>query len=321
MHTLAFFDSTDDGLGDFRGLAAEARLPAVARHRLRLAAAVLSLAAPGRRLRHRRLLLGQPRLRHRRGPADVRRGRARARHPRDRRPRHEPHVERPPVVPGVALVDRTARSATGTCGPTPCTATRTRGSSSSTPRPRTGRGTRVGGLLLAPLLPPPAGPQLREPRGAGGDARRAALLARPRAGRLPPRRRPLPVRGGGDELREPPATPTSSSSACGPRSTPTTRTACCSPRRTSGRRTSSTTSATATSATWPSTSRSCRGCSWPLRREEAQADRSRSSIARRRSPTVPSGGSSCATTTSSRSRWSPTRSATTCTRSTRTTRA
>ena len=36
-------------------------------------------------------------------------------------------------------------------------------------------------VLLAPLLPPPAGPQLREPGGAGSDARRAPLLARPRA--------------------------------------------------------------------------------------------------------------------------------------------
>ena len=39
------------------------------------------------------------------------------------------------------------------------------------------------------------------------------------------------------------------------RSTPTTPTACCSPRRTSGRPTSSSTSATATSATWRSSSR------------------------------------------------------------------
>ena len=41
-----------------------------------------------------------------------------------------------------------------------------------------------------------------------------------------------------------------------------TPTACCSPRRTSGPPTSSTTSATGTSATWPSSSRSCRGSSW-----------------------------------------------------------
>ena len=49
-------------------------------------------------------------------------------------------------------------------------------------------------VLLAPLLLPPARPQLRQPRGAGRDARRAALLARPRPRRLPARRRALPVR-------------------------------------------------------------------------------------------------------------------------------
>ena len=72
----------------------------------------------------------------------VRRGRAPARHPRDRRPRHEPHLDRPPVVPGVALEPRQRRSATGTSGRTPTSATRRRGSSSSTPSRRTGRGTR-----------------------------------------------------------------------------------------------------------------------------------------------------------------------------------
>ena len=45
----------------------EARLPAVARHRLHLAAADVPVAAPRRRLRHRRLLRDPPRLRHGRG--------------------------------------------------------------------------------------------------------------------------------------------------------------------------------------------------------------------------------------------------------------
>ena len=38
----------------------------------------------------------------------------------------------------------------------------------------------AGAVLLAPLLLAPAGPQLRQPEGPGGDARDAALLARPR---------------------------------------------------------------------------------------------------------------------------------------------
>ena len=105
-------------LGRLPRPAAEARLPAVARDRLHLAAAVLPLAAAGRRLRHRRLLRHQPRLRHRRGLPRLRRGGARARDARDRRPRHEPHLVRPPVVPGVPRRTRTARRATGTSGRT-----------------------------------------------------------------------------------------------------------------------------------------------------------------------------------------------------------
>ena len=62
-------------------------------------------------------------------------------------------------------------------------------------------------LLLAPLLLPPAGPELRQPRGPGRDARGAALLARPRPRRLPAGRGPVPVRARGDDLREPPRDP------------------------------------------------------------------------------------------------------------------
>ena len=120
----------------------EARLPAVARDRLHLAAAVLPVAAARRRLRHLRLHQGPPRLRHgRRRPAADRR-RPRAPDPRDRRPGDEPHLERPPVVPGVALEPRQPQArlvrVVGHRRPLPAT----RGSSSSTPRPRTGPGTR-----------------------------------------------------------------------------------------------------------------------------------------------------------------------------------
>ena len=58
-------------------------------------------------------------------------------------------------------------------------------------------------VLLAPLLQPPARPELRLPRRAGGDHRRAAVLARPRHRRLPPRRRALPLRPRRHERREP----------------------------------------------------------------------------------------------------------------------
>ena len=62
--TSARFDDSDgDGIGDFRGLTAEARLPARPGRHGDLAAAVLSLAAARRRLRHRRLHRRQPGLR------------------------------------------------------------------------------------------------------------------------------------------------------------------------------------------------------------------------------------------------------------------
>ena len=56
--------------------------------------------------------------------------------------------------------------------------------------------------------------------------------------------------------------PTPSCGPCAPTSTTNFRDGCCSPRPTNGRKTPPSTSAPATSATCPFTSRSCRGCSW-----------------------------------------------------------
>ena len=205
LHTRAFFDSSDDGHGRLPRASLEARLPPVARDRLHLAAAVLSLAAQGRGLRHLRLPHGEPRVRHRRRVRVVRRVGARARDAGDHRLRDEPHLERAPVVPGVAARPRLAEGRlvrlVGHRAPL-------RGRADHLRRQRAVQldmGSAARGLLLAPLLQPPARPQLREPRGRRGDARRAPLLARPRARRLPARRRAVPLRGGGHELREPAA--------------------------------------------------------------------------------------------------------------------
>ena len=62
------------------------------------------------------------------------------------------------------------------------------------------------------------------------------------------------------------------------------RAGCCSPRRTCGPRRCARTSATATSSTWRSTSRSCRGCSWRCG-SRTGSRWSTSSSARRRFPT------------------------------------
>ena len=172
----------------------EARLPPVARHRLHLAAARSTDPPARRRLRHRRLHHGPSRLRQRRRRPRADRRRPRAAHPRDRRPRDEPHLERPPVVPGVALEPGHPQARlVRVVGHRPPL----RGRADHLHRHRDleldlGRHGRR--LLLAPVLLPPARPQLRQPRGPGGDARRAALLARPRPRRVPARRRPVPVR-------------------------------------------------------------------------------------------------------------------------------
>src|SRR3954451_6933669 len=78
----------------------EARLPCVARRRLHLAAADVRLPAARRRLRHRGFLRDPPRLRDRRGLRALHHRRPPARHSRDRRPRHEPHVLGSRLVPG-----------------------------------------------------------------------------------------------------------------------------------------------------------------------------------------------------------------------------
>ena len=62
-------------------------------------------------------------------------------------------------------------------------------------------------VLLAPVLLPPARPQLRQPGGARGDARGDVVLARHGPRRLPARRGALPLRAPGHQRREPPGDP------------------------------------------------------------------------------------------------------------------
>ena len=69
-------------------------------------------------------------------------------------------------------------------------------------------GCRARPVLLAPLLLPPARPELRQPGRPGRDAGSAALLARHRHRRLPAGRGALPVRARRHERREPSRRPT-----------------------------------------------------------------------------------------------------------------
>ena len=164
---------------------------------------VLPVAAARRRLRHQRLLDHPARVRRpgRRRRAD--RGGPQAGHPGDRRPGHEPHVAT--SIPGSRSPARTGPTPrpTGTCGATTTRVPPRPGSSSSTPRSPTGPSTPAGPVLLAPVLLPSAGPQLRQPRGGRRHARRLPLLARHRPRRLPARRRALPLRAGRHQRREP----------------------------------------------------------------------------------------------------------------------
>ena len=125
------------------------------------------------------------------------------RHPRHHRPRHEPHVRLARVVPGVAARSRRALRRLLRVE---------RHQREVQRRPdhlRRHRGVELDvrsgaqAVLLAPVLLPPARPQLRQPRRAGSDARRAAVLARPRHRRLPVGRGAVSVRARGHQLREP----------------------------------------------------------------------------------------------------------------------
>ena len=297
IHLRGFFDGNGDGSGDLRGLTEKLEyLKWLGIDCIWLLPMYPSpLKDGGYDIAD--FLSDPSRLRRRRRLHALRRPGAPARHARDRRLRHEPHLERPPVVPGVALEPGLAQARlVRVVGHRSAL----RGRAHHLHRHRgleldVGPGRRR--VLLAPLLPSPARSQLRQSRGAGGDAGRAALLARPRARRLPPRRRPLPLRARRHELREPARDPRLPAARARAHRRVPSRHACCWPRPTSGRPTSSSTSATATSATWRSTSRSCRACSWRCGARR-RGRSTRSSPRRRRSPTTASGASSCATTTS-----------------------
>ena len=142
-HVRAFADSDADGVGRLPRPHREARLPPGPRRHRDLAAAVLPVAAQGRRLRHRRLHQRPSRLRHaaRRPPADPRG--APARPAGHHRARLQPHLGPASLVPArTPGAPRAAPPASSTSGATRPIATRTPGSSSRTPSTRTGPGTR-----------------------------------------------------------------------------------------------------------------------------------------------------------------------------------
>ena len=124
------------------------------------------------------------------------------------------------------------------------------------------------GVLLAPLLLASARPQFDNPAVWAGHFSRRRFLARDGRRRPAARRRPLPLRARGDQLRKPAGNPSVLESAARARRRALSRGGCSWPRPISGPRTPSPTSARATNATWRSISRSCRDCSWRLHQED-----------------------------------------------------
>src|SRR5262249_46557333 len=132
--------------------------------------------------------------------------------PRGPRPRpargggdgHQPHVDGPPVVPGGA--GGAARLAAARLLHLERVGPPARG-----PRPRRALRLELGPggsrLLLAPLLRPPAEPQLRQPAGGRGGPPRAPLLARFGRRWAVPDRGVLPGRARGRRFGEPPGNP------------------------------------------------------------------------------------------------------------------
>ena len=157
-------------------------------------------------------------------------------------------------------------------------------------------------LLLAPLFQPPAGSELRQPRGAGRGLESDVLLAGNGSGWLPGGRRALPGGARGHFLRKPAGNPWRSKVPARENWTSNSPGRCCWRKPTSGRRTFGPILATGTNATWRFISRSCRACLWRSGWRTASPS---STFSGKRPPsrTPASGACFFATTTSLPWRW------------------
>ena len=181
IYPRSFADANGDGVGDLARHRRTARPPGGARGRGGLAVADLPLPDGRLRLRRRRLLRRRPGVRHARRLRRAGRRVPRARHQGRARLGAEPHVGPAPVVRGVALEPRRPEARLVRVARRARTAARpTTGRRRSRPRARRGPSTRRPASGTCTRSCRAARPQLGQPRGRGGDARRAALLAGPR---------------------------------------------------------------------------------------------------------------------------------------------
>ena len=249
----------------------EARLHPAARRQHDLAAAVLSVAAA------RTTATTSPRTRtinptygtiedfqafldaaHARG------------HSRDHRAGDQPHLRPASVVPArAARAEGFAGARLVRVERRPEQVRRTRASSSPTPRSRTGRGTRwrssSTGIASSATSPTSTSTTPRCSRRSSNVMR---FWLAPGRRRPAARRHSVPHRARRNELRESAGDARRPAAASRRAGRGVRRTASSSPRRTSGRATCGRISATSTNATWRSTFRSCRACTWRSGKED-----------------------------------------------------
>ena len=177
LHVRAFHDSNGDGIGDFRGLTEKLDYLQDLGVTAHLAAALLPLAAAGRRLRHRRLHRRPPGLRHARATSSASCARPTRRglrvitelvlnHTSDQHPWFQRARRAPPgtPLPRLLRLERHPRAATSDAR----IIFKDFETSNWTWDPV------AQALLLAPLLLPPAGPELRQPGGHAGASSRSS---------------------------------------------------------------------------------------------------------------------------------------------------
>ncbi|KUG28369.1 hypothetical protein ASZ90_001762 [hydrocarbon metagenome] len=201
----------------FRGPDQPAGPPGTAGGHGHMAFAVLSLAPARRRLRHRRLPGHPPRLR------DA--GRIPGLFARRPRPGHEGHhgTGLKPHLGPASLVPGRPQGQTRLGGARFLRLLRDPHPLPRRPDHLQGLRTlqldlrsRGQGLLLAPVLFPPAGPQFRQSPGEKGDAQDSRFLAVPGRGRLAPGRRAVSLRARRHQLREPARDPRLFARTAGP---------------------------------------------------------------------------------------------------------